>query len=185
MEYALRHPNRVSQLILMNTAPASVDDYILFQQDRRKRAPADIEKLKARSSDIQYQEGDPDTVARYYRIHFRAALRQSKHLERVINRLRSSFTKEGILKARAIEDRLMNETWLSSEYNLLPQLKRLHIPTLIMHGDHDLIPVKCAAHIAQAIPGARFTLLRECGHFSYLECPGEVRKAIGNFFRGT
>ncbi len=182
MEYAIRHPDRVSHLILMNTAPASHDDYRLFRQDRLERATADVEKLKARSSDSKYQEGDPDTVAAYYRIHFRAALRQPEHLERVITSLRSSFTTEGILKARAIEDRLMNETWLSGEYNLLPRLKRLSIPTLVIHGDYDVVPVECAVHIAQAIPGGRFVLLRECGHFSYLECPDEVRQAIADFF---
>ena len=117
-------------------------------------------------------------MARYYRIHFRAALRQPEHLEKIIQSLRSSFTKEGILKARKIEERLMNETWLSSRYNLLPHLKRLNIPTLILHGDHDFIPVECATHIAQVIPGARFILLQECGHFSYLECPDEVHKEI-------
>lgn len=185
MEYALRHPSRVSHLILMNTAPASHDDYMLLRQDRCKRAADDVEKLKARSSDARYQAGDPDTVAAYYRIHFRTALRQPEHLERVIQSLRSSFTKEGILKAREIEERLMNETWLSSEYNLLPRLKRLNIPTLIIHGDYDIVPVECAAHIAQVIPGARFVVLRETGHFSYLESTYEVRKEIDDFFHGT
>jgi len=181
MEYAIRHPQRVSHLILMNTAPASHDDYLLLRQDRRKRAAADVEELKARSSDIKYQAGDPDTVAEYYRIHFRATLRRPEHLERVIQSLRRSFTKEGILKAREIEEQLMNETWLSSEYNLLPKLRRLSTPTLVIHGDYDIVPVECAAHIAQALPGARFVVLRECGHFSYLECPDKVRKEIADF----
>jgi proline iminopeptidase len=186
LEYAIRHPDRVSHLILLNTAPASHDDYTLFRQGlQRKRAAADVEKLEARPSDAKYQAGDPDTVAAYYRIHFRAALRQPKHLERVIERLRSSFTNEGILKARQIEVRLMNETWLSSDYNLLPKLERLRTPTLVIHGDDDLIPVECAAHIAQAIPGARFVLLRECGHFSFLERPEEVRNELGDFLHSA
>jgi proline iminopeptidase len=185
LEYAIRYPNRVSYLILMNTAPASHDDYMMFQQERRKSAAADVEKLKALSSDAKYQEGDPETVAAYYRIHFRATLRQAEHIERVIESLRLSFTKEGILKAREIEDRLINETWLSSEYNLLPKLKRLSIPTLVIHGDYDFIPIECAAHIAQTIPGARFVVLSETGHFSYLESPNEVRKEIGDFFPST
>lgn len=182
MEYAIRHPAYVSHLILMSTAPASHDDYMLLREDRRMRAAADIEKLKARSTDAMYQKGDPDTEAAYYRIHFNAALRQPEHLEEVIKRLRSSFTTEGILKAREIEERLMHETWLSSDYDLLPRLKQLGIPTLVIHGDYDIVPVECAVHIAQAIPSARFILLKECGHFSYLECPDEVRKAISELF---
>src|SRR6266542_157387 len=43
MEYAIRHPDRVSRLILMNTAPASAEDHMLFRQDRRNRSAADIE----------------------------------------------------------------------------------------------------------------------------------------------
>src|SRR6476659_8292938 len=44
MEYAIRHPDRVSHLILMNTAPASRDDRLLFEEYlRRVRAPADID----------------------------------------------------------------------------------------------------------------------------------------------
>src|SRR5688572_22609042 len=39
MEYALRHPERVSHLILMNTAPASHDDFKLFRQERDANAP--------------------------------------------------------------------------------------------------------------------------------------------------
>lgn len=185
MEYTIRHPERVSHLILMNTAPASHDDYMLLRQERRKRAAGDVEQLKALSSTAPYAEGDLATDAAYYRIHFRATLRQPEQLERVIQRLRVSFTQEGIRKARAIEDRLMNETWLSSGYNLLPQLNWLSIPTLVIHGDYDFIPIECATHIAQAIPGARLVLLRDCGHFAYLECPHEVRKAIGDFLQGT
>jgi pimeloyl-ACP methyl ester carboxylesterase len=33
-----------------------------------------------------------------------------------------------------------------------------------------------------AIPGARLVVLRDCGHFSYLECPDEVGKEMADFF---
>jgi proline iminopeptidase len=101
----------------------------------------------------------------------------------VVERLRLSFTPDGIRKARAIEERLMKETWWSSDYNLLPRLKRLNLPTLVLHGDNDLVPVECAAHIAQAIPGARLVLLRDCGHFAYLERPDKVYREISAFFQ--
>jgi len=56
------------------------------------------------------------------------------------------------------------------------------MPMLIIHGDHDFIPVACAEHVARRIPRSRFVLLKDCGHFSYLECPDEVRKIIVDFF---
>jgi proline iminopeptidase len=185
MEYATRHAPRVSHLVLMNTLCLQ-SDYMLLRQDRRARAPDDIAQLKAMAaSDAGYQEGDPEAVAAYYRIHFRAALQRPEHHEKIIQRLLASFTQEGIRKARAIDERLMQETWRLNEYDLLPRLRQLHIPTLVIHGEHDFVPLACAAHVAQSIPGARFTVLKDCGHFSYLECPDEVRKEIDKFFHSA
>ncbi len=181
LEYAIRHPNHVSHLIILNTAPVSHQDYLLLRKSRREKTPADIDELKARASEAKYQEGDPDTVANYYRVHFRSTIRQPKQLEQVVQSLRASFTKEGIQKARAIEKRLCNETWFVNEYDLIPKLKELNIPTLVIHGDYDFVPMECAEHIAQAMPRARFVLLKDTGHFSYIESPEEVRKEILNF----
>jgi proline iminopeptidase len=184
LEYALRYPGRVSHLILMNPAPASTDDFRQYRKESLEKFAGDLDRLKAMSATAAYKEGDPDAVAAYYRIHFKEALVRPEHLEKVIASLRASFTKEGILKARAIEDRLMNDTWSSNGYDLLPKLKRLRIPTLVIYGDHDIIPAATAARITQAIPNARMVTLKDCGHFSYLECPAAVRKQIDDFFRG-
>ncbi len=135
MEYAIRHPKRVTHLILMNTAPASHDDLMLFRQERRKTEAGNLEMLKALAATAQYEAGDLETDAEYYRIHFRATLRQPEHLERVVQSLRLSFTPESIRKARAIENRPYDETWLSNQYDLLPKLERLSIPTLVIRGD--------------------------------------------------
>ena len=182
MEYATRHPQRVSHLILLNTAPASHNDWVLFQQELRKTAADDLDKKEALAATAKYQMGDLETDAEYYRIHFRATVRQPELLERVVRSLRLSVTPDGIRKARAIMQRLYDETWLLSEYSLLPKLRPLAIPTLVISSDYDFIPVACAVHIAQVIPGAHLVVLKDCGHFSYLECPDQVRKEIADFF---
>ncbi len=87
-----------------------------------------------------------------------------------------------ILEARAIEQRLYDQTWLSDAYDLLPQLTGLNVPTLVLHGDLDFIPLESATRIARAIPAARLVVLPTCGHFSFLECPDQVRQAINAFF---
>jgi proline iminopeptidase len=89
------------------------------------------------------------------------------------------------VKARAVEDRLMRDTWQVDGYDLLPKLRSLNIPTLVISGDHDFIPTEIAAHIAGAIPNARLVTIKNCGHFAYLECAGDVRRAFNDFFRST
>jgi proline iminopeptidase len=78
----------------------------------------------------------------------------------------------------------MTETWALSGYNLLPKLKTVSIPTLVIYGDHDFIPAATAEHITQAIPNARMVTLKDCGHFTYLECPVVVREQVDAFFAG-
>ncbi len=79
----------------------------------------------------------------------------------------------------------MRDTWQVDGYDLLPKLRTLSVPTLVITGDHDFIPGEIAAHIARAIPNARLVTLRDCGHFTFLECAGDVRKAFDDFFRRT
>lgn len=79
----------------------------------------------------------------------------------------------------------MRDTWQVAGYDLLPKLRRLRIPTLIIAGDHDFIPFEVADHIARAIPNAKLVTIRDCGHFAYLECAVDVRNAFNDFFRPT
>jgi len=183
LEYALRYPERVSRMILMNPAPASTADYKQLRTEWLEKRPKDMEQRKTISASAAYKEGDPDAVTAYYRIHFKAALARREDYEMIIARLRASFTKEGILKSRAIEARLMNDTWSSPDYDLLPKLKSLRIPTLVISGDHEFIPAATAEHITEAVTNAPMVTLKDCGHFSYLACPAAVREQIDAFFR--
>ena len=186
MEYAISHPDHVSNLILMNTAPASHHDLLRFREHLGRIRPArDIERMESIKSADRYQDGDLDAEAEYYRIHFRAALPTADDVERVVGRLRTHFDNESVRKARAIEYRLYDQTWSSPGYDLVPALSRLDIPTLVLHGEHDFVPVEAAARIADAMPRGRLTVLEGCGHFSYLEFPDLVHTHIETLMQGT
>ena len=97
MENAIRHPERVSHPILMNSAPASRTDVLALRDElARRRSPAQAERMNELRSDPRFQAGDIDTEAEYYRIHYGTTLRNPDHLEAVLRRLRSAFTEDGI-----------------------------------------------------------------------------------------
>jgi proline iminopeptidase len=182
MEYAIRHPDRVSQLILLDTAPASAGDWgALRESFARRRPAADVEEMAALAATDAYRRGDLQAEAAYNRVHFRMTLQQPDLLEALVARLRSNFTADSVLLARTIEHRLHDETFRSAGWDLFPALRELDVPTLVLHGEHDFIPVELAARIADAVPGARITVLPGCGHFTYLEAPEAVFEEVTRF----
>jgi proline iminopeptidase len=184
LEYALRHPTRVSHLMVMNPAPASASDFAVLRKFYLEKLAADMDRQREILASAAYHAGDPEAVTARYRIHFKPALKRPEDYEKLMATMKAGFTsqgKAGILKARAVEDQLMHDTWEAPGYDLLPKLRSLRIPTLVITGDHDFIPVEVAEHIAQAIPNAKLVTLKDCGHFTYLECAGDVRKALDDF----
>jgi pimeloyl-ACP methyl ester carboxylesterase len=139
---------------------------------RRRRAEEEI------ASSPAYRSGDLDAEAAYYRLHFRIALRRPEQVDEIVGRLRVHFTEEGILTARAIEDRLYDDTWNREGYDLIPKLRSLVIPALVLHGEDDFVPLELVARVAEALPSGRLVVVPECGHFAYLESPAAFREHV-------
>jgi proline iminopeptidase len=79
----------------------------------------------------------------------------------------------------------MQQTWQDPAYDLLPRLSTLTVPTLVITGDHDFIPVEIADHVAHALPNAKLVTIKDCGHFTYLECPEAVHRMVEDFLQSA
>jgi pimeloyl-ACP methyl ester carboxylesterase len=72
---------------------------------------------------------------------------------------------------------------MASTVDLRNDLKRIHQPTLVLHGDEDrLVPIESAQWLVKALPNAKLTILSGAGHVPTMTQPQAVAQEIANFF---
>ena len=74
--------------------------------------------------------------------------------------------------------------WNPYFYNpkLRGRLRRVKCPALVLWGDSDgLLPLEFARAYQEAIPGARLTVINQCGHLPPIEKPEEFAAAVKEF----
>jgi pimeloyl-ACP methyl ester carboxylesterase len=63
-----------------------------------------------------------------------------------------------------------------------PALRQVRVPTLVLGFTEDqLCPPHLAREVADAIPGADYREIADCGHLGYLERPDEVNRVLIEF----
>lgn len=181
VEYALARPQNVAKLVLMNTAPVSVAGWNALALERRsRRSPEQTAALEAVQADPAFQRGDLQADLAYLRLVFSGSVNPPELLEALLPRFHASFTPEGVLAAREIDQRLYEDTWADPGYDRLYALRALTVRTLLLHGDDDFVPRTVVEDIAEATRDARLVLIPG-GHFSYLEQPELVKQHVTSF----
>ena len=156
-------------LMLISPAPFLPDDRAEFDAElqRRQLAPgvADLRLalqnsgLRAHDPDAYRQRAFELSVAGYF-----------AHPERSTN-----------LTPFRVTGRVMQSTWASvNGPALLTRLPSVRLPTLVVHGDRDPIPLHSARTTANSLGGA-LVVLEDCGHVPYVEQPAALQAALADF----
>ena len=84
-----------------------------------------------------------------------------------------------------VTSRVQQSVWESlGTFDLLPALRTIRVPTLVVHGREDPIPVESSEAVANALAG-RLVVLDHCGHVPYVERPAPLFAAIRSFLHET
>ncbi len=160
---ALRHPDRVKAMALLNTTagvdPDTIRDLFHHVNETSRGKPS-----------------DPRTVAFVLSLMFCEAFREN-HPEAVkpFEKLLFEPTEQdGVYRAAHAV------IWRQS---ILESLEELDVPTLVMTSDLDTaVPAVWGEAIAASVPRARLHPLEGCGHLSPVEQPQAVAQVLGDFF---
>jgi proline iminopeptidase len=66
-------------------------------------------------------------------------------------------------------------------YDWRARLSALSVPTLVIHGEDDALPVTVSAELVAQLPRAQRQLLPHCGHMPFWEAPEVFFPAVGSF----
>jgi pimeloyl-ACP methyl ester carboxylesterase len=66
---------------------------------------------------------------------------------------------------------------------LVHGLHAVRLPALFVHGELDAQPPRASITTAALLPCSRVEVLPGCGHFPWLEQPGEVARLVASTLR--
>jgi pimeloyl-ACP methyl ester carboxylesterase/DNA-binding CsgD family transcriptional regulator len=145
IEYAVRHPERVSHLVLLGT----------YTRGRYKRAPETKEEFEAQLKLVEVGWGRDDPS---YRQFFASQFMPGATLEQ----LRNLCDLQRMSSHPVDAARIMRSF---TEIDISQSAPRVSCPTLVLHARGDLrVPFEEGRKLAAAIPGARFVPLESGNH---------------------
>lgn len=178
LEYALRHPDRISRLLLLDTAA----DAHWYQ----KSAPAILEKrgwsAKAVHAAQRFFNGElAATEVRGAVMRFFFAYFYTIRVRDVPNVIASAFKLK--LRPEAI---VHGFGVLLKHWSVMTRLGDIQMPTLVIGGREDfLFPPEHQAILADRIPYAQLEVIEHAGHNAHAEQAERVIPLLADFVAGA
>jgi proline iminopeptidase len=176
--YAIAHPDRVERMILVaSSEPTAAYDSLFRPTARIDTALVRVMRghnLALRnSSRTDSTKVCWDYYAIFSRGYFQAAGQERRLWGDVCN-----------VPPATITNRLRHRVRRAlGDYDIQPQLAAVRAPTLLIHGEHDPIPIFTAELWARALPDAQL-LRMHTGHFPHVDRPDLFFPAVESFLRG-
>ena len=161
------------RLALINPAPLTLEYRRQFEEEftRRQQSP-EIQKLREELAASGLKERDP------------AAYRQ-RVFELGVAGYFSDPRKASDLTPFRVVARVQQSVWESlGDFDLIRDLEGVKIPSIIVHGRDDPIPLASSVEAARAL-GTDLVVLDECGHVPYVEQPEGLFAALDPFLDET
>lgn len=171
MMYAIEYPQHIKALVLMNSVPVDMDGFQAFMQEYQNRMQPIQGKLTEIENSAEFKQGEQSAINHYLQLVFSKYLYKDTDIDKLTLNFSSTTTK--------------NFSQISflmfSEYDIKSLLDKLNIPTLMIHGNNDIVPLWTAEQTAKIIPGAQLAVIKMSGHFSFAEQPDEVLLVMNRF----
>jgi proline iminopeptidase len=181
--YAEEHPERVARMVLV--APPPLVDGKRFGEEAGRTFYARLDSASwARARALQASlatrldpvEGCRELIAFTLPAAFFSDPRN-------VLRMRGDFCAAPPEKIRTSAERLAAFRASVADRSFGSGLSSLRMPILVMHGEHDAIPVAASRALVAALPNAELVTIPDADHLPWVERPEEFFTAVTRFLQ--
>jgi proline iminopeptidase len=180
--YALAHPTAVRRMVFFGPVPPRRGDlWQRFGETMGRRLDAQAQaRLAAANERLMDPKGDARQACRdYWSIGLRPRLAEPDRTLPLIKSDLCASDPAGIRYGLAITNRVVMASY--GDWDLRERLRTLQVPTLIVHGEEEPIPMDLVEEWATSLPHARLMRIPRAAHFTYAERPEIVWPAVEKF----
>ena len=181
--YADRYPNRVGRMLLIDPGPPRQEPYEKQFEEAVVKAwgPETLKQIEKLGADMERAQ-DPTTACRmFYDLYTQAYVADPETRKRSKGTM--CLDPPGAIRAAQRVGTITMRS-LGERYDWRPKLRKLTVPSLVIHGSEDPIPLESAREWAMVLPNARLLIIPNSGHFPFFEQPEAFFSAADRFLRG-
>ena len=186
--YALAHPDRVKRMVFFGPVPPRQGDFwqrfskslgARLDNDQRAR----MSEAAKRMIDPALSEAENRQACRdYWAIGLRPRLAQPEKTTSLVKSDLCATDVAGIRYGNRTGNRVIMGSY--GDWDLRAKLRTLTVPTLVVHGEEESIPMDLVEEWVTSMPNAKLIKVPRAAHFTYAERPELVWPAVERFLAG-
>jgi proline iminopeptidase len=183
--YALAHPEAVRKMVFFGPVPPRRGNF--WQRFGESIGQRLDSAARARLADANRRLTDPNADTRqacrdYWAIALRPRLADPDRSLPLVRSDLCASDPAGIRYGLTITNRVVMASF--GDWDLRARLRHLDIPTLIVHGEQESIPMDLVEEWVTSLPHARLVRVPRAAHFTYAERPEIVWPEVDRFLAG-
>jgi proline iminopeptidase len=186
--YAVAHPSNVARMVFFGPIPPRRGDFWQrFGESVGKRVDSAERAAQAAAARKMTSPSSSDDVVRqacrdYWAVGLRPRLAEPDRTVPLIKSDLCATDPAGIRYGNRIGNRVIMASY--GDWDLRPKLRSLAVPTLVVHGEEESIPMDLVEEWVASMPKATLLKVPRAAHFTYAERPELVWPAVEHFLSG-
>jgi proline iminopeptidase len=174
LKYAIKYPDKVKSLILINSIGASnginaKTNQILADRFTKEDSLKRVNIVQTEA----FQKRDPKTIEVLMKIGFKHQFNNPSFIDSLDLNLNENYAKTSQLLQYLAND-LMS-------YDFHSDLKKIKSPTLLIYGDYNPLAETAGLRLHQSISKSQLKIIEDSGHFPIIEKPEKFSKIVTTF----